>query len=332
MITLRPFAVLAVACLGWASLGLAQDAPKDDALDNLLRKLEDKQKADSNTAGQPTTEGKPKTEGQPTTEGKPKTEGQPATEGKPKTEGQPKSSTPGRPSGSLAPKDQALDSLLEKLGETQDVPDTEGRPGQPGPGGLTPPTPGPPAPGQPDPNALNGKAKDLDEHLEELTGRIRKKNDQDQEGQGSGPLADVIKQMRDVEQRLGKPDTGEETRQKQEQIVRKLDQVIEQIRNSPGRQQGRMRTEVRQAGNRPGGQQGGPGAQGNNGQGVGPQRPANPNNKSTVANDKDAWGHLPEELRQAMENVFKEEPLPDRRDWISRYYISVNKKAQSREE
>ena len=61
-------------------------------------------------------------------------------------------------------------------------------------------------------------------------------------------------------------------------------------------------------------------------------KPANPNNKSVLFNGKDSWGHLPPELRQAMDNIFKEEPLPDRIDWISRYYLSVNKKGQSRGE
>jgi hypothetical protein len=305
MKTLRTIAVLAAACLAWASFGLAQDAPKDDALDNLLKKLD-----------------APKAEGQP------KTDGQPKTEDKAKTDGQGK---PSAPSGSLAPKDQALDSLLEKLGETQETPAPKGRPGQPGPGGPMPPPP--PGPGQPDPSALNGKAKDLDEHLEELTGRKRKKKDQEQDGQGSGPLSDVIKQMRDVEQRLGKPDTGEETRQKQEQIVKKLDQIIEQIQNSPGGGGGKSRIrEVRQAGNKPGGQQGGPGAQGNTGAGTGPMKPAKPASKSVLAFDKNEWGHLPPELRREVENAFKEEPLPDRIDWINRYFLSVSKKGQSRVE
>jgi hypothetical protein len=316
MLTSRRFAFLVAACLGWAYPGLAQETPKDDALDKLLKTLEAKQKAD----------GAGKSEGQPKTEGQPKAGEQPKTDGKPKTEGQPKPSTGG---GTLAPKDQALDSLLEKLGETEETPSPNGRP-TPGPGGQNPPAPT--GPGKPDPAALNGGEQDLDQHLEELTGRKRKKKDQQQDGEGSGPLSDVIKQMRDVEQRLGKPDTGEETRQKQEQIVRKIDQVIEQLRNSSG-QSGKMTIrEVRQAGNKPGGQQGGQGAQGNNANGVGPSRPNNPNNKSVLFTGKHEWGHLPSELRKEMDNVFKEEPLPERIDWISRYYLSVNKKGQSKEE
>jgi hypothetical protein len=325
MITPRSCALLVAACLGWASFGLSQDAPKDDALDKLLKKLEDKQKAEAKTEGQPKTDDAPKAEG------KTKTEGEPKADDPSKSDGKPKPSAPGQSSGSLAPKDQALDNLLEKLGETREKPSPSGRPGAAGSGDQNPPAP--PGPGQPDQGALKGKAKDLDEHLEELTGRKRKKKDQEQDGEGSGPLSDVIKQMRDVEQRLSKPDTGEETRQKQEQIVRKLDQVIEQLRNSAGQQgKARIRT-VEQAGNKPGGQQGGPGAQGNTGRGVGAMKPANPPKHSVLAGDKSAWGHLPEQLRQEVDNVFnKEMPLPERVEWISRYYLSVNKKSQSREE
>ena len=38
--------------------------------------------------------------------------------------------------------------------------------------------------------------------------------------------------MRDVEQRLGQPDTGEETRKKQGEIVQDLESILKQLRNS----------------------------------------------------------------------------------------------------
>ena len=45
-------------------------------------------------------------------------------------------------------------------------------------------------------------------------------------------MGQIIKEMRDVEQRLGKPDTGEDTQGKQKQIVKQLETLIEQMRQS----------------------------------------------------------------------------------------------------
>src|SRR5262249_30818763 len=135
-------------------------------------------------------------------------------------------------SGDVAPKDKALDSLLEKLGESKDLPSPDDRRGGTG----SPPPPGDQPPGgkpeKSDPNTLTGKTKQLDEHLEELTGKRKKKKDEQDPAEGSGPLGQVIKEMREVEQRLGKPDTGEETRKKQQEIVKNLDSLIQQMRKS----------------------------------------------------------------------------------------------------
>ncbi len=140
-------------------------------------------------------------------------------------------------------------------------------------------------------------------------------------------MGDLIKQMREVEQRLGKPDTGDETRQKQTQIVKRLDGLIEQMRlvRSKSQMMRMMRT-----GQQPGqrGEQAGTDPQ----QGVGLQKPAAPRPKSVVSADKNPWGHLPPDLRAEMDNVFKEEGLPDKLDLIKRYYLSVSKKSLSREE
>ena len=55
-----------------------------------------------------------------------------------------------------------------------------------------------------------GKDKDLDEHLEELPAGGRRTSDPSKEARW--PDRQVIKEMREVEQRLGKSDTGEATR------------------------------------------------------------------------------------------------------------------------
>jgi len=275
-------AALLVAALCGAPVALAQDQPKDDALDRLLKKAADEPK--------------------------------PAAE-KPKD-------------GEV--KDPALDDLLKKLGQTKETPAPSG-PKVPGPGG--------PAPVKPDDvNAekLKGKTKDLDEHLEELTGRIKKKPPQDGKPQDkdddSSELAQAIKKMREVEQRLSKPDTGDETRKKQAEIVKNLEQLIEQLKNAPSQSQGmRMIREGKKPGQQPGQM---PGDQtGAMARGVDKQKPVTPRNPpdpTMVA--KEIWGQLPSQFRDEMANVMNEHPLPTKTDLIRLYYLSLGKKSANREE
>ena len=311
MTTLRPrrLAALSTALvLGWAFVGLAQGPakPKDGDLDDLLKKVEEA--------------------------------------AKPKA----KPSEPAKP-GAVAPKDKDLDDFLDKLGEEKDKPKADGKPSEPPPGGAADDMKSDPKggkgdkdkskdrkPGSPKPKKddLTGQDKDLDEHLSGADKKKQQKGGQQGGRQGQkqdeedGPLGDLIKQMREVEQRLGQPDTGEQTRQKQTEIVKRLDGLIEQMRLV--RSQSQMMRMMRQ-GQRPGQQLG---QQANNDpqQGVGLQKPAMPRPKSVVALDPNQWGHLPPSLREEMDNVFKEEGLPDKLDLIRRYYLSVNKKSLAREE
>jgi hypothetical protein len=258
----------------------AQDAAKDDALDNLLKQAE-------TTKGSDTSE--------------------PATPGE------------------VAPKDQALDNLLEKLGETKDAPAAAGKPAAPP---AEEPAPAPPGPDRPR-DELKGKAKDLDEHLEELTGRKKKKPPQEGDPKEGGALGEVIKKMREVEQRLGQPDTGEQTRQKQEEIVKGLDSVLQglRMRQGQGRPTRTVKVDGPPSGNPPG--QGNPGAQAG---GAPKTRAERPEDKHSLANAKDEWGHLPPDLKTEMDNISHEKPLPRKQELISRYYLSVAKKSVSREE
>jgi len=288
----------------WCAPASAQDAPapKDDALDGLLKKIEEKGK-DAKPADKPA----------------------PA----------PEKDAGGKTSGEVSGKDKDLDSLLEKLGTTEDKPSPDDKRG--GAGGRDEPPP-PDKPGQgkekdkdkkPDPNELSGKDRDLDEHIGELAGKRRKKNDRDK-GEDGGPLSQVIKEMREVEQRLGKTDTGEETRKKQGQIVKQIETMIEQARSSSSRSKGKPRPGKPQPGEQPGQQlSGNPGTTGGNAPFT---KPLKPNAKASALAGKDEWGHLPPELRQEMENVFKEEPLRSREELIRRYYLSVSKKALTRGE
>ncbi len=167
--------------------------------------------------------------------------------------------------------------------------------------------------------------------MESRAGRRRKKDkDKDQEGEGSGPLAQVIKEMRDVEQRLQEPDTGEATRKKQAEIVKNLDTIIEQLRSTSSNSKSKSMRMVMQPGQKPGSQSGT--TPGSNGGQAPVAMPAKPTGKRGPADGKDEWGHLPEELRQEMANVFKEEYLTSKFDLIKSYYLSVSRKSLVREE
>jgi hypothetical protein len=301
-------ALLVAGALLGALMGRADEpqAPRDDALDRLLEKLE-----------------KP---APPPPDARPQPERPAGDATKPgagaKAEGESK------PPSTLAPKDQALDNLLERLGETKDRPDApDDRRGRgPGPGAEGKDQ-AQPKPGEPKADGLTGKSKDLDLHLEELTGRRRKRNQGDEEG--SGPLSRVIREMREVEQRLGKPDTGEDTRKKQAEIVKNLEQLIEQLRSSSSQSRSQRLRMVSQPG-QPGQQQGQtPGA---NAGGAPSTKPARPDGKHAAVGGKDVWGHLPDELRQEMDNVAREVMLPSKEDLIERYYLSVSRKSLKREE
>ena len=278
---------------GWPSAGLAQDKPKDEGLEKLLEKLEAKDKADKD---------------------------------KDKDKGP---DTPKKP-GEVAPKDQELDKLLEGLGQAKDKPSGDDKK----PGGPGPDDPMPPKSDKPKPDDLKGGEKDLDKELERITGKKEKPKDQrDRKGEEeSGPLGQVIKEMRDVEERLGQPDTGEETRKKQQEIVKNLDSLIEQLKNAPSQSQG---LKMIQAGKKPGqprpGQPGNqPGAMAN---GPPPTKPTDPK-KPPVPMDlaKSLWGQLPAQFREDMSNVLNEHPLPTKADLISLYFLSLGKKNSDREE
>jgi hypothetical protein len=296
----------------------AQDGgkTKDDALEALLKELNEPAKpgAKSDKAA--------KTQGQKEEPAGEKSASGSSTDktGKAAAAKQGKPSAPKTPEAAkVAPKDQALDELLGKLGETKDEPTPEDHPPGGGPGeGPRQPPPG----GKPGADKLGGKDKDLDERLEELTGRKKKKRSSaDQER--TGPIGDMIKEMRDVEQRLGKPDPSEATQKKQKQIVKRIETLIEQAKQS-GSSMGQLTIRrVRQPGQQQGQQ---PGDQtGALARGAPPMKPMKPTSQHSTAGGKDVWGHLPAELRQIMENSFKETGLDSRRELIERYFLSVGK-------
>jgi hypothetical protein len=323
--------VLALAfmfALSGAGRVWAQDKTetKDGALELLLKELDEPEKAASKSdkpakpaeskAGSSQEKAK-QTSGQSSNTDK-TGKAAPDGPGKPTT---PKSSEAGK----VSPKDQALDELLGKLGETKDEPTPEDRPrnGRPGEG---PPPPSGAEKSRTD--QLGGKDKDLDERLEELTGRKKKRPSSDQER--GGPVGEMIKEMRDVEQRLGKPDPSEDTQKKQKQIVKRIEAMIEQAKQS-GSSGGRLVIRrIPKPGQQPGQQ---PGDQtGTQGRGVQAMKPAKPTSQHSTANGKDVWGHLPDELQQMMVSAFREVELDSKKELIKRYFLSVGKGKLVREE
>jgi hypothetical protein len=303
-----------------------QAKTKDSALESLLKELAEPEKtASKSDKPAKATESKAGSPGEKATQ----TSGQSSTTdktGKSTTDKSGKPTTPkSSEAGKVSPKDQALDELLGKLGETKDEPTPEDRPRNGRPGGEPPP---PPGGAKSRAEKLGGKDKDLDERLEELTGRKKKRPSSDQER--SGPVGEMIKEMRDVEERLGKPDPSEDTQKKQKQIVKRIEAMIEQAKQS-GSSGGRLVIRrIPRPGQQPGQQ---PGDQtGAQARGAQAMKPAKPTTQHSTANGKEVWGHLPDELRQMMDSTFKEVELDSKRELINRYFLSVAKGKPLREE
>jgi len=331
--------ILVLGVMAAGGRAWAQEAKsKDDALDSLLEKLAAPDGDASQTAktAKPAAKAKPaeKAKTQKSGTGRP-SEGSKDVSGSKSSSGQSGKGAKGpaaKPgaakssgSGAVAPKDQAIDDLLEKLGESKDTPTPEEHPRGRGPG-EEPKEPPPSA--KAGPAKLGGKDKDIDERLEELAGRKRKRRQADDER--AGPVGEIIKEMRDVEQRLGKPDPSEDTQNKQKQIIKRINTLIEEVSRSGSSAGGLVMRRMRRPGQQPGQQPGD--QQGAMAQGAPPMKPARPSGQHSTAGGKDIWGHLPPELRQIMENSFKETELGTKSEMISRYFLSINKGKLVREQ
>ena len=279
------------AALATLMLAVLPATAQDDDLDRLLRGLEE--------GGAPAAE--------PTDD-----------ESKP---GDPKAPDP----GGLDESSSDLDRLLEGMvGPRTDRPNAEG----------AAPEDAPDAPG-----ALEDEAKDtldgddqvFDDYLRRLLGRIdpdkQEGNPEGQSGAEGGPLADTMKKMREVEKRLSELDTGETTRERQEQIIRDFDQLLQQIRQQQQQQQQQQQPtkmagqQQPQPGQNPSGE--------SNGQENG-SPPRTPEQNPAMVNAKDSWGHLQDSLREVMGNVSRMMPLEQKRDLIERYFTSVAKRSVDR--
>jgi hypothetical protein len=306
----------------------AQDAgkSKDEALDSLMKELRESENAPAKATNKSATaETKKPARPQDKSKVSPQAKATGDKDGKPPAAKIDKpSAVKSHEPAKLAPKDQAIDDLLGKLGESKDDPTASPEPRNRAPGqGPTEPPRGEKTGG----DKLEAKDKDLDERLEELTGRKKKRSASEEER--TGQIGEMIKEMREVEQRLGKPDPSEDTQKKQKQIVKRIETLIEQVRqggSAGSMAMRRMRQQGQQQGKQDGDQ---PGAQA---RGAPPMKPAKPTGQHSTAGGKDIWGHLPAELREIMDNITKEIELDSKRELISRYFLSVDKGKLVREE
>src|SRR5262245_17781471 len=173
--------ILAIA-VGLSSSAPAQDtpAPKDDALDSLLEKLSDPSDRDRTDKPAPSKKDDPAGKKAGSDSKAKDSGGTGAAKSSGAKDDKSKGSKPGG-SPSLTGKDQEVDELLQKLGETTDTPSPDDRPRGGAGGEKTDGQKPSQKPDQADRSRLSGKDKETDEHLEELTGRKRRKKNDNEE-------------------------------------------------------------------------------------------------------------------------------------------------------
>ncbi len=148
----------------------------------------------------------------------------------------------------------------------------------------------------------------------------------------------ISKNMSEAEERLHKKDSGEVTQQTQGEIVRDLDELIEQTRRQQQRssssssssqrsQQARKnRPQQSQASRNP---EESPQNSGGNPRG-GKDGQAGMNKIADLY--KDVWGHLPETLRQEMDQYSREQFMAKYADLLKQYYATIAEKGRRKDE
>jgi hypothetical protein len=176
-------------------------------------------------------------------------------------------------------------------------------------------------PGFDQPDATDPSDKPL---LDQLEG-------EDIGAEGENDLSRISRQMKLVQERIARQEVSEKTQGLQKQIVADLDALIQQIQQQQKKQQGTPSNSKTQ---NPGGEVKQPGNQPNAGQPQQPnekpsrdseerltERDANPVDAEAMqAMIKRVWGHLPDRVRQEMQNATVEEFLPKYQELIEDYF------------
>jgi hypothetical protein len=157
--------------------------------------------------------------------------------------------------------------------------------------------------------------------------------------QDENPLERMEPRMRDVQGRLAKADSGDETQILQKSIVDDLDTLIEQIKkggNCPtcgAAQCNKHGKQKRQTSSQQPGQPSKP-EQGNEPkEGQVTARPGTVSDEHKSADVRvvrNAWGHLPEKLREEMQQASQDSGLPKYRSLIELYFRAIAEQNESR--
>jgi hypothetical protein len=142
------------------------------------------------------------------------------------------------------------------------------------------------------------------------------------------PLASIGQQMRQVKHRIDGGDTASETQFMQKQIVSDLDKLLEQLnkkcqggqcKNPSANPSPKPGAGKPKGGSQPGQKSNRPGAQGSE-EGVRKAEDVAETAADPKAAAREAWGHLPERLREQVQAAAFERFLPQYEEVIEAYY------------
>lgn len=163
-------------------------------------------------------------------------------------------------------------------------------------------------------------------------------------GDEADPLVSLSRQMRQVESRIRDSQSDEATQEMQQEIIRELARLIEQVKkqqqqqqqsSSSSQQQTAERQQIQQPQNGQSGQQQQQAGQQNqaardSSQQLSQQQTERPDPAQLEALVKNVWGELPERLRQQMMQSSMEEFLPKYELLIEQYYRTLSERQQER--
>jgi hypothetical protein len=149
-----------------------------------------------------------------------------------------------------------------------------------------------------------------------------------QPGEEENPLARVARQMREVERRISQSQSGDETQKKQQAISDELAKLIEQLKKAnqssqkpgSGNSSSSQRSKVAQAGQKSGTQRQSDKPARDSSNQTRRDELAKPDPATIRERMKDAWGNLPERIREQMMQTSVDEFLPKYELLIEKYF------------
>jgi len=154
-------------------------------------------------------------------------------------------------------------------------------------------------------------------------------------GAKTNPLEAVIRRMRTAGKRIGRQETGPETRALQQQVVRDLQKLIDQVRKGRSRRSPSPQSPsaARPSAGRKPPQTTTPSTDGGGKPRTGKSQQSTDRQHTTPTPDrriitrrmlvKELWGHLPPALRQRLLNIEGAAPLPQYGQLVRRYFESL---------